>query len=163
MGYQAYKQLKRLHNKHGAQEFGRICQALLEISLFKELRYDGRGREVERPDIQMKRANVKYNVEVKAQKRSKFSITQRDLNGVLDPTDEDTLPIIAVLDFGPNPRWLMLDARHIRPGTHRKLGVQIHLIEDLSEDVNSAFPGVLERCFETAFKGGSASIRSAFL
>lgn len=163
MSFGLNRQLSELHKKFSPQEFGRICQALLEIIFFRDLAFEGRGREVERPDIQAKKEGQKYNIEVKAQLGDSFSITQRDLDGVVQSIDEDYLPVIAVLDFGPDPQWLFLDANFLRPGTYNKIAVQIHLLEDLSNDVNSMLPEVLQRCFETALRGGSSALRSTFL
>lgn len=159
MSYSTHEQLTTLRERHGPQEFGRICQALLERVLKNELNYEVRIRKVERPDIQAVLGERKMNIEVKAQDRPEFSITQRDLDGVNTKVDSDFTPVIAVLDFGLAPKWLLLDAEHLRPGTYSKVAAQIHTLEDVSEEVNAAFPLILDRFYQNALKGGSAAIR----
>lgn len=161
MGYQTLEQLKALLDKHGPQEFGRICQAILERILEEDLGYQIRIRKVERPDIQAVRDDTKLNIEVKAQDKPEFSITQRDLDGVFTAVDRESIPIIAVLDVSLNPEWMFLDAENLHPGTYKKVAAGIHMIHDLTDEVNDAFPEALDECIEFAMSGGSGAVRRA--
>lgn len=160
MEYTTRENLKSLYEEHGPQEFGRICQALLERVLEHRLNYEVRIRKVERPDIQAVRGDVKLNIEVKAQEQPEFSISRRDLDGVNTQVDTDFTPVIAILDFSLAPKWLLLDAEHLRPGRYNKLAARIHILEDISEEINAVFPDVLVECFQSALRSGSTAIRS---
>jgi hypothetical protein len=54
-------------------------------------------------------------VEVKTTAGGKVSLSQRDLDGVLN---SGHTPVIALLDYpSSDPQWVFLDARSIKPGT----------------------------------------------
>ena len=159
MGYESYDLLDRLYRRHSPQEFGRICQALLEITLIEHMGFKGRGRAVDRPDIQVRKEGIAYLMEVKAQRGGRVSISQKDLDGVLEFAGEADVCVVAVLYFGTSPRWLMLDARRLGPGTLDKIASEIHLLEDLSGEVNGVFPRVVREHFELALRAGSSALR----
>ena len=110
--FKVYRYLTELYKKWSAQEFGRICQALLGLT-FKELGYVTRMRWTERPDIEVTKNDKSYAVEVKATAEKSIQIEQRSLDGVLQ--QKNSIPIFAILSMELNPKWIIVDAYKLKP------------------------------------------------
>jgi len=151
--------LLELHRKHGAQEFGRVCQALLEMTL-RRAGFATRGRPVERPDIIAERAQEKYAIEAKAPIGTDVDLTQRDLDGLKEFSSAGVVPIVAVLLVEPNSRWIMAHAKNLRPGDYNKVTLSVHDVVPLSREVNALFPTVLSDQHDLALGRGSEGLRA---
>ena len=149
MNYEVYQQLQKIKKKHGPQEFGRICQVLLELT-FREVGFKTRGRPVERPDISAERGPDSYAIEVKAPSGTSISIDQRALNGLKDFENKGINPVIAVLAFTSNPNWLLLNARKVKPGKHNITALRLYSLTELQHEIDQAFPETLAKHFDTA-------------
>ncbi len=154
-----YSQLVSLSERHGAQEFGRICQSILELTL-RRAGFHTRGRSVERPDISAERSGEKYAIEAKAPVGGKVLVTKRDLDGLKEFESAGVIPVLAVLLVEPSPRWVMVDARSLRPGGYSKIALSVHDIAALSREVGSLFPEILSEQFELALGRGSEGLHS---
>jgi Holliday junction resolvase len=159
MSFDTFYQLDTLLRKRGPPSFGRICQNLLELC-FIENHYTTRGRAVERPDIVAERHDLKYAVECKYQQGSNLMLTQRDLDGVMDLRSSNFIPTIACLLMDINANWIMIKADKLRPGKYNKTSLIIYELKDLSKEINSVFPKIVEDNFELAQNRGSEGIRS---
>lgn len=159
MTYHPYSQLVGLSEKHGAQEFGRVCQAMLELTL-RRAGFRTRGRPVERPDISAERSSEKYAIEAKAPVGGRVSVTKRDLDGLKEFESAGVIPVLAVLLVEPSPRWVMANARNLKPGAYNKMALVVHDIAALSREVNPLFPAVLSEQFDVALGRGSEGLRS---
>lgn len=149
MNYEVYDQLQRIRKKYGPQEFGRICQVLLELT-FRDVGFRTRGRPVERPDISAERGPDSYAVEVKAPSGTSISIDQRALDGLKDFENKGINPVVAVLAFTSNPSWLFLNARKLKPGKHNITALRLYSLRSLEKETDKAFPDVLTRYFDVA-------------
>jgi Holliday junction resolvase len=149
MNYEVFRQLEKIRKKHGPQEFGRICQVLLELT-FQEIGFRTRGRSVERPDISAERGPESYAIEVKAPSGTSVSIDENDLDGLKDFENKGINPAIAVLAFRPNPAWLLLNARKLRPGKHNVTALRLYSLAELEKEIDNAFPGILSRYLDLA-------------
>ncbi len=149
MTYEVYQLLGKIKKKYGPQEFGRLCQLLLELT-FREIGFRTRGRPVERPDISAERGPESYAVEVKAPSGTSVSITRDDLDGLRDFENKGINPVVAVLAFTSNPSWLLLNARKLKPGRHNITALRLYSVAELSREINEAFPAVLDRYFDVA-------------
>ncbi|MDA2912540.1 hypothetical protein MYX77_01020 [Acidobacteriia bacterium AH_259_A11_L15] len=149
MNYEVYEQLQKIRKKHGPQEFGRICQVLLELT-FREVGFRTRGRPVERPDISAERGPDSYAVEVKAPSGTSISIDRDDLDGLKDFENKGINPVIAVLAFTSNPSWLLLNARKLKPGKHNITALRLYSLSELGQEIDRAFPHVLTKYFDVA-------------
>lgn len=147
MNYEVFRQLEKIRKKHGPQEFGRICQVLLELA-FREVGFKTRGRPVERPDISAERGPDSYAIEVKASSGTSISIDQDDLDGLKDFENKGINPVVAVLAFTSNPSWLLLNARKLNPGKHNIAALRLYSLTALEQEIEGAFPNVLSKHFE---------------
>lgn len=159
MSFDTYYQLDALLQKRGPPSFGRICQNLLELC-FIEDHYLTRGRAVERPDIVAERLDRKYAVECKYQKGSNLMLTQRDLDGVMELQSSNFIPTIAFLLMDINANWMMIKADRLKPGKYNKTALVIYELNDLSKEINSVFPKIVEENFDLALNRGSEGIRA---
>ena len=159
MSHDSYPMLVDLSEKHGPQEFGRICQALLEMTL-RRANFATRGRPVERPDITAERPHEKYAIEAKVPVRNDVELTRRDLDGLKEFASAGVVPMVAVLLVEPNPRWIMAHARNLKPGRHNKVALSAYDVAALSSEVNTLFPAVLSEQFDLALGRGSEGLRS---
>jgi len=149
MNYEVFRQLEKIRKKHGPQEFGRICQILLELT-FRQIGFRTRGRPVERPDISAERGSEGYAIEVKAPSGTSISIDQDDLDGLKDFENKGISPVIAVLAFKSNPAWLLLNARRLKPGKHNVTALRLYSLAGMEQEIDNAFPGVLGRYLDLA-------------
>jgi Holliday junction resolvase len=158
--FETYEQLTSLLKKHGPQEFGRICQALLEHTL-RELGFKTRGRSVERPDITTyTRGKLRYAIESKVQGGHSVNITQRDIDGVMEFCSSGACPILAVLLLEPDSSWILANAENLRSTTYVKITLKARSDQALTMKVNRVFPTVLRDFFELALNRGSEGLRT---
>jgi len=161
MGFDTYIKLDKLLQKFGPKIFGSICQFMLELS-FRKLGYQTRGRAVERPDIVAQKGEIIYAIESKCQAGQALSLTKRDLDGVLDYTAPGCIPIIAFLFIDISSEWILAKADKIPIGKSNKIGLKIFDVIELSKEINSIFPQIVEANFEITSNRGLEGIRSKF-
>jgi hypothetical protein len=105
-------QLDSLYNSLSPQEFGRVMQQLLACT-FAATKFRVIENTIGVPDFTATTTLVggiseTFAVEVKTTDKSKLSLTQRDLDGILTPGQTG---ILAVLMFPAiTPRWLLISA-----------------------------------------------------
>lgn len=153
-----YERLSKLLKNYGPQQFGKICQALLELTL-RKIGFETRGREVERPDIVAERENNLYAIEAKVQAGSRLSITQRDLDGLREHKSYKAIPVIAALLLEPYCEWIMIDARSIKAGNFNKLALHAYVLAKLNHEVNQEFLKVVTDYFDLAIARGASGLR----
>jgi hypothetical protein len=159
MSFDTFYKLDILLRKYGPRSFGRICQNLLELCFIKN-GYQTRGRAVERPDIVVERNDLKYAVECKYQGGNNLSLTQRDLDGVTEMQSSNFIPTIACFLMNINANWMMIRADKLEPGKYNKTSLLIYELPDLSKEINSVFPMVVEENFDLIMNRGSEGIKS---
>lgn len=157
--YKASILLERLLKKHGPQEFGRICQLLLGLTL-KELNFKVPTCQLSgRPDIEAIKGSKGYSMEVKAPTKFKVTIGNKDLEGVYASGHQ---PVIAVLSYPDvKTRWIMANAQHLHADKFNKISLEKHSIKSLEKEINKAFGGVLEKYYDEAAKR-SRSLKRIF-
>lgn len=146
-----YSKLRRLWQKNGAHEFGKICQIFLGFCLirqsFKLQIFQLSGR----PDIVAVRNNEKYAFEVKTQSDAKAVIKPDDLEAVKEYPDQGILAVLSYPDLDSS--WVLVRANNIKPGKWPIPFLKQHSIPTLEQEVNEVFPQVLEEYFSTADSG----------
>ncbi len=158
MEYSTQSLLERLLEQHGPQEFGRVCQALLELT-FLENDFRTVGRYVERPDLRIKNDQEEWIMEVRVPAGPDVKITEEDLEGL---NREGAFPIKAAfvtLLMGVKPRWIIADATGLKPIAYNKVALEIHAVPHLTDYVNRQFPSTLSKHFEVALKRGTEGLR----
>lgn len=156
MKTETYERLKKLHDKYGAQEFGKLCQKLLAISF----RMAGYGHVVERGvqgvDMDVKQENgEKYAVEVKTTEGKSVSFQPKDADG-LESRHKDGYQssVLAVLRLGLFSEWYFAKADKLQPGTnilveslrpYRLQELEDHIKPYFDQAVNEHFAGTMEK------------------
>jgi hypothetical protein len=151
MRARVYSQLEKLRKKHGAHEFGKICQILLGLCLlrlkFRILIFQLSGR----PDIVAMRNGKKFAFEVKTQSSSEALIKPEDLKGVKDYPE---YAIVAVLSYPDlDCSWILAKADNIRAGKWPISFLKQHSMPPLDNELNKVLPEVLEEYFSAANLG----------
>ncbi len=153
MKSKVYSQLEKLWEKHGAHEFGKICQILLGFCLiqlkFRILIFQLSGR----PDIVAMRRNENFAFEVKTQSSSSATIKPEDLEGVKEYTENSILAILSYPDL--DCCWVLAKADNIKAGKLPISFLKQYSKPLLEEELNQIFPKVLEDNFSTANLGTS--------
>lgn len=153
-----FEMLTKLLRAHGPQEFGNICQGLLEITL-RRAGFTTRGRWSERPDILAERGQERYAIGAQSSKSSSVQIRKRDLAGILENEKNGYVPCVAVLILEPDVRWTIVRAKGLKPIEHSKHAIRHNEIPGLTEEVNSIFSSVTKDHFEVVLGRGSAVLR----
>lgn len=159
---QTFDMLIKLLRTHGPQEFGRICQGLLEVSL-RRVGFTTRGRWTERPDILAERNLERYAFGVQSSKGSTVQIRERDLDGVLESEKSGYVPCVAILIVEPNVHWTIVRAKGLKPTEHSKHAICHNEIPKLTEEVNSIFLGVVKDHFEEVLGRGASVLRERLM
>jgi Holliday junction resolvase len=160
MNAEVYVKLRKLKRKYGSHEFGRICQALLELTL-RRLGFDTRGRPVERPDITCERGEERYAIECKTTEGPRVKFTERDVEGVLEfQSTGKIVPCFAVLAIEPHSEWVIANGLSLKPQTYDRIALKARELTELSQEVNLSFPQILEDYFDLAMSRGSEGLRS---
>ena len=153
MRTRTYSKLRRLWEKHGAHEFGKICQILLGVCLL-QLKFRIQIFQLSgRPDIVAVRNNGNYAFEVKTQSDTKATIKPDDLEGVKEYPEQGILAVLSYPDLDCN--WVLVKADDIRPGKWPIQFLKQHSIPLLEQEINKVFPQVLEEYFAAADIGTS--------
>lgn len=151
MRAKVHSQLEKLWGKHGAHEFGKICQILLGICLLR-LKFRIQIFQLSgRPDIVAIRNTKKFAFEVKTQSTSVATIKPEDIKGVKEYPE---YAIIAVLSYPDlDCSWIPTKADDIKAGKWPISFLKQHSILPLGNELNAVFPKVLEEYFSAANLG----------
>ncbi len=159
-GFRVFAILEPILERLGPSEFGRICQILLGFT-FLEGGYQVPIMQLSgRPDIVVKKREVGYALEVKAQLNADVSLKKEDIDGVVGagPT-----PVVAILTFpDPDTQWILADAGQLSPRVYNKLSLRRYSLEPVEAEVNRLFPSAAQRMGGTA-GAGSGVLLQAFL
>jgi len=146
-----YSQLEKLWARHGAQEFGKICQILLGFCLlrlgFKIQIFQLSGR----PDMVAIGGDEKLAIEVKTQSSAEAAIKDDDLEGVKEYLDSSIIAVLSYPDL--DCLWVLAKADELSPGKWPISFLKQHSIGSLEDQVNEVFPHVLEERLELATLG----------
>jgi len=118
MKTEIYEQLKKLHEKYGPQEFGKLCQKFLAIGF----QLAGYGHIVERgvQGVDVDAAGEKgekYTIEVKTTVKKLVNFEQKDVDGLQKKKVDGYLGVLAVLRLDRFSNWIFAKANTIKPGS----------------------------------------------
>ena len=151
MRTKVYSLLEKLWEKHGAHEFGKICQILLGVCLLR-LKFRIQIFKLSgRPDIVALRNNDTFAFEVKTQSGSEAAIKHEDLEGVNDYPEHAIIAVLSYPDL--DCAWVLARAGDIKAGKWPISFLKLHSIPLLGEELNRVFPQVLEEYFSAADLG----------
>lgn len=151
MRTKVHSQLEKLWEKHGAHEFGKICQILLGFGLIR-LQFRIQIFQLSgRPDIIAIRNKEKFAFEVKTQSSSEATIKPEDLEGVREYPEQAIIAVLSYPDLDCS--WVLAKADDIKAGRWPVSFLKQHSIPSLEEELNEVFPDVLEEHFSSADLG----------
>lgn len=151
MRTRVHSQLGKLYEKHGAHEFGKICQILLGFCLTR-LKFQIQIFQLSgRPDIVAIRGKEKFAFEVKTQSNSEATIKPEDLAGVREYPEQAIIAVLSYPDLDCN--WVLAKADDIKAGKWPIPFLKQYSIPQLEEELNEVFPEVLEEHFSWAYLG----------
>ena len=158
MTTRTYAKLRNLWERHGAHEFGKICQILFGLCL---LRLEFRIQIFQlsgRPDIVAVRNNRNFAFEVKTQSDTEATIKPDDLEGVKEYPEEGILAVLSYPDLDCS--WVLAKANDMRPGKWPIPFLKQHSIPSLEQELNGVFSQILEDYLSAAELGTSVLYQS---
>ncbi len=158
MNYSTQALLDRLLARYGPQEFGKICQALLELS-FLESGFRTQSRWVGRPDLVISRDDKEWAIEVRVPTGDNVIIHKGEIGELKRRYGNRANIAFATLLLGVKPRWVIADCSSLTPGTHNKIALEVRAFPDLTESANASFSSVVPNNFEVAFRQGVDGLR----
>lgn len=139
-----FKMLKRIRDKHGHGEFGKITQKLLGIVLCR-LSFEVKERSVQDVDIEAVKNDLRYWIEVKTTDKDEIHIREKDVNG-LNQCEllHGGVAGYAVLKISLLSDWIIASSRNIKSGTVRVSKFTTQRILPLNNDINKIFSSVVK-------------------
>ncbi len=134
-------QLDSLYKMLSPQEFGRVMQQVLACS-FEAAGFHVIENAIGVPDFTATSPRIDgeshtISVEVKTTDKSRIVLTQRDLDGILNPGQTG---VLAVLVFpAMNPGWLLIQAESVSARSWELRHLAIKPQVDVGFDVNTMF------------------------
>lgn len=118
MKTEIYEMLKELHDKYGAQEFGKLCQKFLAIG-FRKAGYNHIvERGVQGVDVDAAgEKGEKYSIEVKTTTAKSVKFEEKDVEGLQKRKEDGYQPVLAVLRLDRFSNWIFAKADTIKSGS----------------------------------------------
>lgn len=144
MEAKVFETLRRIRDKHGPSEFGKIAQKLLAVA-FCRLSFEVKERSVQDVDIEAVKDDLKYWLEVKTTDKDEVIIGEKDANG-LNQCEllHGGVTGYAVLKIGLMADWIIASSRNIKPGAVRVGRFSVRPILPLQDDINKVFPSIVK-------------------
>ncbi|MBA7509584.1 hypothetical protein ES705_01542 [subsurface metagenome] len=144
MEAKVFETLRRIRDKHGPGEFGKIAQKLLAIA-FCRLSFEVKERSVQDVDIEAVKDDLKYWLEVKTTNKDEVIIGEKDANGLNQcKLLHGGVTGYAVLKIGLLADWIISSSSNIKPGAVRIGRFSVRRILPLQDDINKVFPSIVK-------------------
>jgi hypothetical protein len=151
-----YIRLRRLHERHGAREFGKISQKLLAMAY----RLAGFGHVVERGvqgvDVDAGNGQEKYSTEVKTTEKGSVPFHQKDAHGLASRVMDGYLPLLGILRLAALSGWHFVRTEALRPGLLLIESLRPYRHKDLERHLETFFDEVVQSHFEGTLAGSQA-------
>ncbi|MBW2038057.1 MAG: hypothetical protein JRI46_00430 [Deltaproteobacteria bacterium] len=139
-----FQTLKRIRDKHGPSEFGKIAQKLLGIVLCR-LCFEVKERSVQDVDIEAVKKGLKYWLEVKTTDKDEVIIGEKDVSGLKQcELLHGGATGYAILKVSLLSDWIIASSGNIKSGTVRIGRFSTQRILPLQNDVNKNFPSIVK-------------------
>jgi hypothetical protein len=149
--------VQELDARFGSQQLGQIMQTLLALT-FKRAGFTVIKNAVGVPDLQAFEPGKPGGFAIEA-KTGDVSITlsKRDLDGV---KSTNRTPVVAAYFISdPTPKWLLIDAKSLRPAAYRKYELESKPLIDVGFEVTNGFSRVLAENLQVVTEGPRAAAR----
>jgi hypothetical protein len=151
-----YRLLSRLHHRHGAREFGKICQKLLALTY----RLAGFAHVVERGvqgvDVDAGNGRERYATEVKTTQKGSVPFQQKDADGLSGRATDGYIPLLGVFRLASLSGWYLARAEVLRPGVLLIESLRPYRFKDLEQRLQPSFEEAVEGHFEGILAGSQA-------
>lgn len=144
-----YELLKKLHDKYGPQECGKLCQKFLAIG-FQMAGYNHIvERGVQGVDVDAAgESGEKYTVEVKTTVTKSVNFEQKDVDGLQKCKENGYQPILAVLRLDRFSDWIFAKADTIKPRSLYIDSLRVYRLRELERCICPLFDKAVKEHFE---------------
>ena len=157
MKTEIYESLKKLHDKHKPQEFGKICQKFIAIAFKMEGYTHIVERGVQGVDVDAAgKDGEKYTVEVKTTLYNEVIYGKKDHEGLQKRKEDGYLPVLAVLRLNRLSDWIFAKAGKLNPGKINIDILKIYRINELEETITPSFDEAVMEHFEGTMNEGQS-------
>jgi len=166
-----YEQLKKLHDRYGPQEFGKLCQKFLAIG-FQLAGYDHIvERGVQGVDVDAAgEKGEKYTIEVKTTVKKSVNFEQKDVDGLQKKKVDGYLGVLAVLRLDRFANWVFAKVETIKPGSlvidslrpYRLSELEREICPFIDEAINQHFEGTMresQKYLDTVLRQKGVEVR----
>ena len=155
MTTETYEQLKKICDKYGAQEFGKLCQQMLALTLdasnFKVMEV----RLVEGVDIDAMQDGEKYAIEVKTVTRNNtIYFGHKDREGLVKRKEDSYQSVVAVLRLDRFSDWMFAKADSIKPGSVYIDKLRVYRLTGLEKRISPFFDKTVSDHYAGTMKDG---------
>jgi Holliday junction resolvase len=162
MNTSTFRKLSELHQRHGAREFGKICQKLLALAF----RAAGCGHVVERGvqgvDIDAAWEGERYAAEIKTTKKWSVSLAKKDIAGLASRTKDGYRPLLGILRLAPLSNWILADASSVPRGNCPIDSLRPYRLPSLERRLCPLFDELVEVHAEPTLRGSQAYLDNIF-
>lgn len=157
MRYDTYENIKKLHDKYGSKQFGKICQKMLAIA-FKTGGFEHVvEREVQGVDIDAAgEGRGRYTIEVKTSAGKAVPLEQKDVECLKDRQRDGYQRVLAALQISRFGDWIFARADTLEAGDHEFSKLRAYRIRDLEALIGPLFEQVVEEHAQGALKGAQS-------
>jgi hypothetical protein len=149
-----YHFLRRLHERHGARTFGKLCQKLVALAY----RRGGCSHVVERgvQGVDIDSAwgpDHKFATEIKTTEKTCVAFLAKDVAGLASRQRDGYQPLLGVLRLSPLSVWFLVDATGLKSRNWDMEALRPHRRLDMEAHLEPLFAIVVEQHFEGALAG----------
>lgn len=157
-----FNRLKKIRNKFGSQQFGKIVQKLLALS-FYEMGYTHIvERGVQGVDIDIKgKEGKKYAIEVKTTNKSSINLSYDNIQALRNRAKDSYSPVIAVLRLRIFDNWILANppSSEISTGNILIDRLRAYRMISLESNLEPVFDNIVEKHFEETLKRGESYLK----
>lgn len=149
MNTETYQRLKKLHEKYGPQEFGKLCQKFLALAFHMAGYRHIVERGVQGVDVDAaNESGEKYALEVKTTGSKFVSFEPKDVDGLKKREKDGYQPVLAVLRLDRFSNWIFARADTIKAGSIFIDSLRPYRLRDLEGSIYSFFDKVIMNHFD---------------
>jgi hypothetical protein len=161
MKTRTYCLLRRLHDRHGAREFGKIAQKLLAITYRLAGFIHVVERGVQGVDVDAGDGHERYATEVKTTQKVFVSFQKKDADGLSGRAKDGYVPLLGVLRLASLSSWYLARAENLCPGVLQIELLRAYRLRELEQRLGQFFDQAVDGHFHGALTGSQAYLDKA--
>jgi hypothetical protein len=151
-----YQHLCRLHARHGARVFGKICQKLVALAFRQGGCVHVVERGVQGVDVDAVWGTERYALEIRTTRKDVVPFLPKDVNGLAARCEDGYRPFLGALRLGVFSEWYIADASGLRPGILTFDALRPIRQRELEQRLQPLFDQVVAIHFEETLVGAQA-------